>query len=117
MYHESEIPTFLGFLHEQVIRRLDKTARYFKNLGTLGFWSQLVSTVVSAAILSFSTVVTGKVTAPFSFYATAAGIAAAFVSVFWSFGYIRLSERLRKTAKDPAKVFFLSGMPYIFLSE
>ncbi|KAK3156212.1 hypothetical protein QOZ80_2AG0104300 [Eleusine coracana subsp. coracana] len=88
---------------DQVIRRLEKTARYFKNLGTLGFWSQLVCTIVSAGILSFSTVVTGKVTAPFTFYATAAGIAAAFVSVFWSFGYIRLSERLRKTAKDPAK--------------
>uniref|UniRef100_A0A0E0NAY0 Translocon at inner membrane of chloroplasts 21 n=1 Tax=Oryza rufipogon TaxID=4529 RepID=A0A0E0NAY0_ORYRU len=88
---------------EQVVKRLGKTARYFKNLGTLGFWSQLVSTVVSAGILSFSTVITGKVTAPFTFYATAAGIAAGFISVFWSFGYIRLSERLRKTASEPAK--------------
>ncbi|OEL15875.1 Protein TIC 21, chloroplastic [Dichanthelium oligosanthes] len=88
---------------EQVMRRLEKTARYFKNLGTLGFWSQLVCTIVSAGILSFSTVVTGQVTAPFTFYATAAGIAAAFISVFWSFGYIRLSERLRRTAKEPAK--------------
>jgi hypothetical protein len=85
------------------MRRLEKTARYFKNLGTFGFWSQLVCTIVSAGILSFSTVVTGKVTAPFTFYATAAGIAAAFISVFWSFGYIRLSERLRRTAKEPAK--------------
>ncbi|KAL6888810.1 hypothetical protein ACP4OV_009836 [Aristida adscensionis] len=88
---------------EQVMKRLEKTARYFKNLGTLGFWSQLVCTIVSGGILSFSTVVTGKVTAPFTFYATAAGIAAAFISVFWSFGYIRLSERLRRTAKEPAK--------------
>ncbi|KAJ1278262.1 hypothetical protein BS78_04G066300 [Paspalum vaginatum] len=88
---------------EQVMRRLEKTSRYFKNLGTIGFWSQLVCTIVSAGILSFSTVVTGKVTAPFTFYATAAGIAAAFISVFWSFGYIRLSERLRRTAKEPAK--------------
>ncbi|KAG2649056.1 hypothetical protein PVAP13_1NG083500 [Panicum virgatum] len=85
---------------EQVMRRLEKTARYFKNLGTFGFWSQLVCTIVSAGILSFSTVVTGKVTAPFTFYATAAGIAAAFISVFWSFGYIRLSERLRRTASQ-----------------
>ena len=86
------------------MRRLEKTARYFKNLGTFGFWSQLVCTIVSAGILSFSTVVTGKVTSPFTFYATAAGIAAAFISVFWSFGYIRLSERLRRTASEPAKV-------------
>jgi len=92
------------------MRRLEKTARYFKNLGTFGFWSQLVCTIVSAGILSFSTVVTGKVTAPFTFYATAAGIAAAFISVFWSFGYIRLSERLRRTAKEPDKVLFSSQL-------
>ncbi|KAG8070085.1 hypothetical protein GUJ93_ZPchr0006g42189 [Zizania palustris] len=88
---------------EQVVKRLGKTARYFKNLGTLGFWSQLVCTIVSAGILSFSTIVTGKATSPFTFYTTAASIAAAFISVFWSFGYIRLSERLRKTASEPAK--------------
>ena len=114
MHYDSETLVFLWFffygLNGQVMRRLEKTARYFKNLGTFGFWSQLVCTIVSAGILSFSTVVTGKVTAPFTFYATAAGIAAAFISVFWSFGYIRLSERLRRTAKEPAKVlsFFLN---------
>jgi hypothetical protein len=104
---------FIG-LNIQVIKRLEKTARYFKNLGSLGFWSQLVCTFVSAGILSFSTVVTGKVTSPFTFYATAAGIVAAFISVFWSFGYIRLSERLRKTASAPAKVLFFSTTPPIF---
>lgn len=87
----------------QVSRRLEKTARYFKSLGTLGFWSQLVCTTVSAAILSFSAVATGNATAPFTFFATAVGIVAAFFSVFWSFGYIRLSERLRRTASEPAK--------------
>lgn len=60
-------------------------------------------TVVSAVILSFSAVITGRISSPATFYSTAAGIAAAFVSVFWSFGYIRLSERLRKTASEPAK--------------
>lgn len=63
-----------------------------------------MSTVVAAVILSFSIVVTGKPTSPATFYATASGIAASFVSVFWSFGYIRLSERLRRTSIDPAKV-------------
>ncbi|CAH8361906.1 unnamed protein product [Eruca vesicaria subsp. sativa] len=87
----------------QVAKRLEKTSRYFKRLGSIGFWGQLVSTLVAAVILSFSVVVTGKPTSPATFYATASGIAAAFVSVFWSFGYIRLSERLRRTAGDPAK--------------
>ncbi|CAM0870826.1 unnamed protein product [Alopecurus aequalis] len=40
---------------------------------------------------------------PFTFYLTAAGIVAAFFSVFRSFGYIRLSERLGRTATEPAK--------------
>ncbi|XP_010547985.1 PREDICTED: protein TIC 21, chloroplastic [Tarenaya hassleriana] len=87
----------------QVTKRLEKTSRYFKRLGSFGFWGQIVCTVVAAVILSFSVVVTGKPTSPATFYATAGGIAAAFVSVFWSFGYIRLSERLRKTATDPSK--------------
>ncbi|XP_073000645.1 protein TIC 21, chloroplastic [Typha latifolia] len=87
----------------QVSKRLQNTSRYFKRLGNLGFWGQLVCTVVSAAILSFSAVVTGRITSPATFYATSAGIAAAFVSVFWSFGYIRLSEKLRRTANEPAK--------------
>ena len=85
-------------------KRLEKTSRYFKRLGSIGFWGQLVSTLVAAVILSFSVAVTGKPTSPATFYATASGIAAGFISVFWSFGYIRLSERLRRTAADPAKV-------------
>ncbi|CAL0316370.1 unnamed protein product [Lupinus luteus] len=88
---------------DQVSKRLEKTARDFKRLGSLGFWGQLVSTVVAAVILSFSVVVTGKVTSPATFYATAGGIAAGFISVFWSFGYIRLSDRLRRTANQPTK--------------
>ncbi|KAK1560245.1 hypothetical protein Q3G72_024046 [Acer saccharum] len=87
----------------QVAKRLENTSRYFKRLGSLGFWGQLVCTAVAAVILSFSVVVTGKVSSPATFYATAGGIAAAFISVFWSFGYIRLSEKLRKTASEPSK--------------
>lgn len=62
---------------------------------------------MSAVILSFSVVVTGKISSPATFYATAGGIAAAFISVFWSFGYIRLSEKLKRTANDPSKVMSL----------
>ncbi|KAA3488651.1 protein TIC 21, chloroplastic-like [Gossypium australe] len=87
----------------QVSKRLENTSRYFKRLGNLGFWGQLVCTVVSAVILSFSVVITGKITSPATFYATASGIVAAFISVFWSFGYIRLSEKLKRTANDPSK--------------
>lgn len=87
----------------QVSKRLERTAGYFKRLGQLGFWGQLVCTVVSAVILAFSVVITGQATAPVSTYLTAGGIAAAFLSVFWSFGYIRLSQRLRNAVDNPTK--------------
>lgn len=87
----------------QVSKRLERTAGYFKRLGQLGFWGQLVCTVVAAVILAFSIVITGQATAPVSTYLTAGGIAAAFLSVFWSFGYIRLSQRLRDAINDPTK--------------
>lgn len=63
--------------------------------------------MVAAVILSFSIVVTGKISSPATFYATAGGIAAAFISVFWSFGHIRLAEKLKKTASDPSKVLYI----------
>ncbi|OAY39214.1 protein TIC 21, chloroplastic [Manihot esculenta] len=87
----------------QVAKRLERTSRYFKRLGSAGFWGQLICTLVAAVILSFSIVVTGKISSPASFYTTAGGIVAALISVFWSFGYIRLSDKLRKTVNDPSK--------------
>nr|XP_043629149.1 protein TIC 21, chloroplastic-like [Erigeron canadensis] len=87
----------------QVSKRLESTSRYFKRLGGLGFWIQLVLTITSAVILSFSVVITGKISSPATFYATSGGIAAAFLSAFWSFGHIRLSDTLRKTANNPSK--------------
>lgn len=95
-------------LFAQVAKRLESTSRYFKSLGSLGFWGQLVCTVVAAVILSFSVLSKRKITSPTTLYVTAGAIAAAFVSVFWSFGYIRLSDKLRRTANDPSKVNFNS---------
>ncbi|XP_057495997.1 protein TIC 21, chloroplastic-like [Actinidia eriantha] len=74
-------------------KRLESTSRHFKRLGSIGFWGQLVCTVVAAVILAFSIVITGKITSPATFYATAGGIVAAFI----------LSDKLRKTANDPSK--------------
>ncbi|GKV43177.1 hypothetical protein SLEP1_g50502 [Rubroshorea leprosula] len=87
----------------KVSKRLENTSRYFRRLGSLGFWVQLVCTMVAAVILSFSVVITGQISSPATFYATAGGIAAAFVSVFWSFGYIRLADKLKSTASEPSK--------------
>lgn len=102
------LKTFICFwsllILEQASKKLGNMSRHFERLGSLGFWWQLVCTVVAAVILSFSTVVTGNIKSPVTFYTTAFSVAAAFISVFWSFGYIRLSERLRRTANEPSKV-------------
>lgn len=87
----------------QVSKRLESAGQYFRRLGTLGFWGQLVCTTVSAVILAFSVVIGGTPTSQATFYLTAGGITAAFLSVFWAFGYIRLSERLRNTVHDLSK--------------
>lgn len=100
---ESRNPDEEEVKRAQVSKRLETVGQYFKRLGTLSFWGQLVCTVVSAVILSFSVVVSGTPAAEVTFYLTAGGITAAFVSVFWAFGYIRLSEKLRKTVHELSK--------------
>ncbi|XP_024538092.1 protein TIC 21, chloroplastic-like [Selaginella moellendorffii] len=86
----------------QVSKRLEVTGRYFKRLGNLGFWSQLACIVVSAGITAFSVLITGNATSPTTFYLTVAGIAAGFVSVFWSFGFIRLGTKLQSVDPEQA---------------
>ncbi|KAI5081437.1 hypothetical protein GOP47_0004620 [Adiantum capillus-veneris] len=88
---------------EQVSKRLANFAKNLRRCGTLGFWGQLVCAVVSAVILAFSVAISGNPTSQATFYATAGGIVAAFLSVFWSFGYVRLSDRLRSTINDLSK--------------
>eukprot|EP00250_Pteridium_aquilinum_P027227 c34474_g1_i1 orf=70-936(+) len=92
----------------QVSKRLETVGRYFRRLGTISFWGQLVCTVVSAVILAFSVIISGSSisgspAAQATFYLTAGGITAAFLSVFWAFGYVRLSERLRGTVHELSK--------------
>ncbi|PWA47775.1 hypothetical protein CTI12_AA484230 [Artemisia annua] len=93
----------LECMYLSVVKKLEKTSRSFKKRGSLGFWLQLVCTIVSAVILSFSKIVTGNISSPVTFFATAIGIAAGFLSTFWSYGYIRLSAGLQKAVNDPSK--------------
>lgn len=96
--------------------KLERTAAYFRRLGTLGFWGQLICSVVSAVILAFSIVISGAATSPVTLYLTSGGIVAAFLSVFWSFDYTRLSNRLREAAirkvpnKAPTKASIISNL-------
>eukprot|EP00270_Netrium_digitus_P012865 TRINITY_DN4223_c0_g1_i1.p1 TRINITY_DN4223_c0_g1~~TRINITY_DN4223_c0_g1_i1.p1 ORF type:complete len:327 (+),score=69.15 TRINITY_DN4223_c0_g1_i1:62-982(+) len=87
----------------QASKRVEQTGAYIKRLGVFSFWTQLACSIVSAVILAFSLAVTGKPTSPPTTYLTAFGIAAALFSVFWTFGYLRLAERLRDAASNPVK--------------
>ncbi|KAK1401850.1 hypothetical protein POM88_001455 [Heracleum sosnowskyi] len=44
------------------------------------------------------------ISSPSAFYATAGAIAAVFISVFWSLGYVLVFYRLQRTAIDPEKL-------------
>eukprot|EP00898_Chlorokybus_atmophyticus_P004033 jgi/Chlat1/4630/Chrsp3S05589 len=102
-------------LLEAVARRVGKAAQAFNKLGYLSFWSQLVLSVVSAVVLVFSIAfgTQGQQLNPqqrasantfgsvAGLYLTAAGLAAAFLSVFWAFGYTRLAQRLHLKVTKP----------------
>lgn len=99
-------PLFFPFTTcaSQASKRVDRTSRYFRRLGVIGFWGQLVCSLVAAVILAFSIIITGTPSAPVSTYLTFVGILAAFTSVFWSFGYLRMADRLKFAVDNPMKV-------------
>ncbi|CAI5471739.1 unnamed protein product [Closterium sp. Yama58-4] len=101
--YEQEIDPQEAARREQASKRVERTSKYFRQLGIIGFWGQLVCSVVASVILTFSIVISGRPTAPVSTYLTSAGIVAAFLSVFWSFGYLRLADRLRNAIENPMK--------------
>lgn len=81
-------------------KKMAHASKQFRKLGYFGFWSQLVLSVVSAVILVFSVAftTTSQTSAGPGLYLTLFGILAGFFSMFWSFGYTRISRRLRKGA-------------------
>jgi hypothetical protein len=62
----------------------------------MAFWVQLVLTTVAAVIVLFSMAFTSQQGPQVSLYLTLFGIGMGFLSTFWSFGYTRLSRKLRR---------------------
>jgi len=85
----------------QASKRVDRTSRYFRRLGVIGFWGQLVCSLVAAVILAFSIIIHRHALRPVSAYLTFVGILSAFASVFWSFGYLRMADRLNSPLTTP----------------
>eukprot|EP01023_Acetabularia_acetabulum_P069192 TRINITY_DN9966_c0_g1_i1.p1 TRINITY_DN9966_c0_g1~~TRINITY_DN9966_c0_g1_i1.p1 ORF type:complete len:303 (-),score=17.59 TRINITY_DN9966_c0_g1_i1:1101-1874(-) len=73
---------------------LINAAKSMRNLGWVSFWCQLALSLVSAVILLFSVGFTTAKGPQAALYCAVFGVAAGFLSTFWSFGYTRLSRRM-----------------------
>lgn len=67
-----------------------------KRYGWISFWFQLILTIVSAVVILFSMAFTSQQSPQTSIYLTLFGVVTGFLSTFWSFGYVRLSRKLRQ---------------------
>ncbi|GAB4818099.1 hypothetical protein N2152v2_005145 [Parachlorella kessleri] len=74
---------------------LKKAANACRRYGWISFWTQLVLTTIAAVILLFSMAFTAQNSPSISLYLTLFGIIMGFLSTFWSFGYTRLSLKLK----------------------
>ena len=66
-----------------------------KQYGWVSFWFQLVLTVIAGVVILFSMAFTSQQGTQTSLYLTLFGVVTGFLSTFWSFGYVRLSRKLR----------------------
>lgn len=88
-----------------VLRRLDSAGRAFSRVGTLGFWTQLILTTVSAVIVVFSIIYrqAAQLNTELGLYLNLFGLCMGYLGVFWAVSYGRLSRKLRKAVgtNDP----------------
>ena len=88
-------PTPLDPVSEVARQNLNNAANACRRYGWLAFWVQLVLNTVAAVIVLFSMAFTSQTGPQVSLYLTLFGIVMGFLSTFWSFGYTRLSRKLR----------------------
>lgn len=82
-------------MSEVAKENLAKAANACRRYGWISFWTQLVLSTISAIILLFSLAFTSQNSPSISLYLTLFGIIMGFLSTFWSFGYTRLSLKLK----------------------
>ncbi|KAG7671763.1 hypothetical protein KSW81_004649 [Nannochloris sp. 'desiccata'] len=76
-------------------QNLSTAANACRRYGWIAFWVQLVLTSVASVIVLFSMAFTSQTGPQISLYLTLFGIVMGYLSTFWSFGYTRLSRKLR----------------------
>lgn len=82
-------------------QNLKKAAVACRRYGWIAFWVQLVLNTVAAVVLLFSLAFTSQNGPGISLYLTLFGIVLGFLSMFWSFGYVRLSRKLKTFLDAP----------------
>lgn len=83
---------------------LQSVGRTFSSYGYFSFWTQLILTAIAACILVFSVGFSSfgqRQEGAAALYITAIGLAMAFVSTFWAFGYGRVGRVLKRAAAPP----------------
>ena len=85
-----------------VAEKVAKAARVMSSLSWVGFWGQLILSVVSGITIVFSIVFKGVTKGTDAgLYFVLFGLLAAFLSVFWAMGYSRLAKKLKFGAEHP----------------
>jgi hypothetical protein len=91
---------------------MSKIGLSLQKFGWLGFWGQFALTTVSAVMTVFSIVFTRptSLVSKFSLYLVLVGVACGIFSTYWTFGYIQLSKKIRRSMKDMANIPKKSGV-------
>ena len=91
---------------------MGKMGALLQKCGWFGFWGQFSLITVSAVMTVFSVIFTkpSSVAAKFSLYLVLVGVAAGFFSTYWTFGYVQLSKKIRRSMKNLANAPKKSGV-------
>ena len=87
---------------ELAAQNLQRVGVSMQKLGWVSFWVQLAMALVSVTILVFSTAFSGQGGPPVTITLTIFGAVSLLFSTFWTFGYTRLSRKLRSAATGDA---------------
>lgn len=88
-------------------QNLESAFTLCRRFGWFSFWYQLSLTTVAAIVTLFSMAFSSQHSPQTALYFTLFGVITGFLSTFWSFGYVRLSRKLRlflDDSKSSAKV-------------
>jgi len=91
-----------GRKEDSAKENLGKVGALLKKCGWFGFWGQFALITVSAVMTVFSVIFTkpSSVAAKLSLYLVLIGVLAGFFSTYWTFGYVQLSRKIRRSVKD-----------------